>query len=133
MFPSGAIVGSEPEYWEKLSGVVSGCGARPIRCETLAAVTKLLSQQHIDFLVCEDAVPDGTFRELIATLRCSGSWAPVIVVSGLDDWGAFLEAMVAGAFDYVVFPPYPGELERAVTAALAESRSVRRAVAQAAA
>lgn len=133
MFPRAAIVSGEQEYWEKLSGVVSRCGVRPIRCDTLAAVTKLLSQQHIDFLICEDAVADGTFRELVAILKRSGRWAPVIVVSGVDDWGTFLEAMVAGAFDYVSFPPYPGELERAVTAAVAESRSVRHAVARAAA
>jgi DNA-binding NtrC family response regulator len=127
MFARVAIVSSEPEYWEKLSGVVLRCGARAIRCDTLAAVTKLFSQQPIDFVICEDTLRDGTFRELVATVKRSGRWTPVVVVSGLDDWGAFLEAMVAGAFDYVVFPPYPGELERAITAALAESRWNRHA------
>src|SRR5262250_2478631 len=100
MFPRVAVVSGEPEYWEKLSSVVSRCGARPIRCDTLAAVTKLLPQQHIDFAICEDAVPDGTFRELIATVKRSGCWTPVVVVSGRDDWDAFLNAIVAGAFDY---------------------------------
>jgi DNA-binding NtrC family response regulator len=128
-----AVVSAEPEYWEKLSGVVSGCGAHPIRCDTLAAAKQLLSQQRLDLAICGDTVPDGTFRELVATVKRSGSWTPVVVVSQFDDWGSFLDAMVAGAFDYVAFPPYPGELERAVAAALAESRLNRAAVIRAAA
>ena len=128
-----AIVSGEPEYWEKLSHVVSRFGAHPIRCDTLAAVTKLLSQKHIDSVICEDAVTDGTFRELIAVVKRSGRSTPVVVVSKLEDWGTFLEAILAGAFDYVAFSSFPGELERGVTAALAESRSNRDVAARTAA
>jgi len=120
-----AVVSGDPQHWERLSGILVGCGLSPVRCDTLAAAAKLVAQQPPEFALCEDALPDGDFRGLIAELRRSGRWMPVVVVSRLDDWGAYLEAMVAGAFDYVVFPPYPREVERVVDAALAESRSHR--------
>ncbi|HUJ32438.1 MAG TPA: response regulator [Candidatus Acidoferrum sp.] len=128
-----AIVSAEPEYWETLSAILSDCGLRTTRCETLEAATKLFSQQHFDVAVCEDALPDGDFRKLIAEMRRSRMWAPVVVVSRFDDWGSYLDAMIAGAFDYVAFPPYPREFERAVAAALAEARSNRKAAVRAAA
>lgn len=125
-----AVVSARPDYWDKLSEAVLQCDAHPIRCETLAAVTQLLSQKHVDLAICEDALPDGTFREFVAAVKRSGSCVPIVVVSIQDDWGSFLNAMVAGAFDYVGFPPFPGELERALSAALAEWRSNRAALAR---
>lgn len=120
-----AIVTGNPKCWERLSGVIEGCGMSPVRCENLAAATESLAQERFECALCEDALPDGDFRGLIAELRRSGRWMPVVVVSRVDDWGAYLEAMVAGAFDYVAFPPYPRELERAIEAAIAESRLQR--------
>lgn len=128
-----AVVSGDLQRWELLSGIVSDCGLSPVRCETLAAVTELLPQQRFECALCDDALADGDFRALIWELRRSGRWMPVVVVSRLDDWGAYLEAMVAGAFDYVGFPPYPRELERAVGCALAESRLQHKTAAEAAA
>jgi two-component system response regulator HydG len=132
MSVSVAIVGAEPQHWEKLSGIISSCGLCPVRCETLAAATKLSAQQHFEFAICDDELPDGNFRELIAELRRSRHSTPVVVISRFDDWASYLEAMIAGAFEYVAFPLYPQELERAVAAALAEAQANRNAVPKAA-
>jgi len=122
MAASVAVLSGDPQHWELLSAIVLDCGLSPVRCETLAVGTALLTQEPFEFALCEDALPDGDFRGLIAALRRSGRWMPVVVISRFDDWGSYLEAMVAGAFDYVAFPPYPRELERVLDAALAESR-----------
>ncbi len=127
-----AIVTADPGHWDKLSTIISSCGLRPVRCETLAAATKLTAQQHIELAICDDELPDGNFRELIAQLRCSRRPTQVVVISRFDDWNSYLEAMVAGAFEYVAFPPYPQELEQAVAAALVESQANRDAVTRAA-
>jgi DNA-binding NtrC family response regulator len=127
------LVSAEPDQQEKLSGILSRCGLDPLRCETLATALNLLVQQPSELVICEDVLPDGTFRELIAEMRRSGFWKPVIVVSRFDDWGSYLEAMAAGAFDYVAFPPYPRELEQAIAAALAEVSSKQKALVRAAA
>ena len=120
-----AIVTGDLQHWERLSGVVAGCGMSPVRCENLALAAQLCAQGHVECALCEAALSDGDFRGLIAELRRSGRWVPVVVISRADDWGAYLEAMVAGAFDYVAFPPYPRELERALEAATAEARLQR--------
>jgi DNA-binding NtrC family response regulator len=127
-----AIVSADPEHWEKMSGIISSCGLHPVRCETFAAVTKLSAQQHLELAICDDELPDGNFRDLIAELSRSKQPTPVVVVSRFDDWASYLQAMVAGAFECVAFPPYPQELVRAVAAALAESQANRNAAVPAA-
>jgi DNA-binding NtrC family response regulator len=127
------ILSGQPEHQEKLSGVLSTRGWLPVRCETLSKAKNLLKQQEIEAILCDDVLPDGDFRAVIKELKKSACQAPVVVVSEADDWGSYLEAMVAGAFDDVVYPPYPRDLERVVVAALAEFRSNREAVAHTAA
>ncbi len=80
-----AIVSAEPTHWEKLSSIISSCGLCPIRCETLAATTKLSAQRHFQLAICDDELPDGNFRELIAQLRCSRRPTQVVVISRFDD------------------------------------------------
>lgn len=89
---------------------------------------------QIEVIVCDDVLPDGGFRELIRELEGSACDARVVVMSrSYDDWGDHLEAMIAGAFDYLAYPPHPRELEQAVAAALVESRARRTAPVQTAA
>ena len=56
---------------------------------------------------------------------------PIILVSRIENWDSYLSAIAAGAFDYVDFPPYPGELERILWLALGESKPAEHAVAYA--
>jgi DNA-binding NtrC family response regulator len=121
-----AIVCAEPPHWEKLSGIISSCGLQPVRCETLAAANKLSPRRDFELAISDDELPDGSFRELIAQLKRSGHSTPVVAVSRFDDRGSCLQAMIAAAFEYVAFPPYPHELEQAVAAALAESQASRK-------
>jgi DNA-binding NtrC family response regulator len=90
-------------------------------------------QHQIEVIVCGDLLPDGDFRELIRELKRSACEALVVVMSRSYDWGAYLEAMIAGAYDYLAYPPYPRDLEQAVAAALVESRARRKASVQTAA
>jgi len=121
-----AIVSSEPTHWATISAKVSDCGLELIRFDSVEAASEQLAREKFEVAICEDEVRDGGFRELIQEMKRSGCWTPVIVLSKLDDWGSYLEGMAAGAFDYLAFPPYPQELERAIEAALMEARSHRR-------
>lgn len=134
MSPVIAIVTGELDHWQKLSSIVSGCGFRAVRCESLAAAGQMLARHRFHAALCEDVLPDGDFRDLLHLLKDSGgSRTAVIVISRMDDWGCFLDAMVAGAFDYIAFPPYAHELERALAAAFAGIPTRRQAKLQAAA
>lgn len=92
-----AIITFEPVHWEKLSSIISSCGLLPVWCETLAAATNITAQQHFELAICDDELPDGNFRELVARLRRSGPWTPVIVVSRFDDWVLTFKPWIGGA------------------------------------
>ncbi len=127
------IVSGEAEHRDNLARTTSKCGLQPACCETFAAAELLIARQQLSIVLCEDLLPDGDFRAVIGeTARCKPK-LPVIVVSRVGDWDSCLAAMSAGAFDYVAFPPNPGEVERILYAALSESRCSSRAVAQPAA
>jgi DNA-binding NtrC family response regulator len=115
------IVTAQQSHWDKLSGIVSSCGLQAVRCNTLAHAFELLAQRHFEFAVCDDRLPDGTFRDFITQLRRYRKSTPVVVISQFEDWHSYLQAMVAGAFDYVAFPPYPQEFERVIAGALTDA------------
>jgi DNA-binding response OmpR family regulator len=128
MLPRVLVLSCEPEHWHKLSSVMTSCGCVPVRCETMSAAKGLVLGYRIDVIVSDDVLPDGDFRELIKELRGLACQPPVVVMSrSYRDWGDYLEAMIAGAYDYLSYPPYPCELQQAIAAALLESRAHRKA------
>jgi DNA-binding NtrC family response regulator len=133
MLPRILILSGEPEHRQRLSGIMSGCGWLPVRCETISAAKGLILLHQIEVAVCDEVLPDGDFRELVRELKRSANEALVIVMSRSDDWGAYLEAMIAGAYDHVTYPPHVAELKQAVTEALMEARARRRVPVQTAA
>jgi DNA-binding NtrC family response regulator len=65
---------------------------------------------------------DEDLRMAIKQLASAENQTPIVLVSRLDNWDSYLSAIAAGAFDYVDFPPYPGELERVLCLALKDAR-----------
>jgi len=133
MLPRILILSGEAEHRHKLSGVMPSCGWVPIHCETISAAMGLLMRYQIEVIVCDEVLPDGDFRELMKELKRSACEALVVVMSRSYDWGDYLGAMIAGAYDYLAYPPYPGELEEVVAAALVETRARRKVPLQTAA
>ena len=128
MLPRVLVLSGEPEHWRNLSSIMASRGWEPVRCETISAVKSLVLRDQIEVIVSDDVLPDGDFRELIKELRRLACEPLVVVMSRwYGDWGDYLEAMIAGAYDYLAYPPYPGELEQAVAMALLESRARRKA------
>ncbi len=127
------IISGERDHREKLADRVSQCGLRPICCETIADAQALMARQQFSAVLSEDSLPDGDFRIVIGEMGRTVSKAPVVIVSRRDDWDSYLAAVGAGAFDYLAFPPTPGELERVLWAALSESNRSGRALAPSAA
>lgn len=115
-----AIVSADPRQWEELSKRVSECGLHPVRCNTLAAVGQIKWEEPFRLAICDDELPDGNYRNLIANLNRLRRSTPVVVVSRFDDSNSYIDAMLAGAFDYVALSSHCNELERAVAAALTE-------------
>ena len=124
------IVSAEPAHRNALVEQVSSFGLRPICCGTSKSAAELLGQHLFSIVFCDDLLPDGTFRTVMDRATRCGEPIPLIVTSRRGDWHLFLEALNAGAFDYIALPPMPDEVKRIMRAALMECRMSPRAVAQ---
>ncbi len=86
----------------------------------------MLARQNLSVVFCSDTLPDGDFRAIMNEVRKSSADVPVIVLSRLANWDAYLSAIGAGAFDYIAYPPDTAETERILWAALSESSRLHR-------
>jgi DNA-binding NtrC family response regulator len=117
------VVSSDDEVRRNLAGIVVLWGLEPVLCVTVAASRAALSRYPICVVVCEDRLADGSYHDLIEAVERASSDAPVIVASRLADWNEYMNAVHAGAFDYVALPPRRAEIERAIKNALNERAS----------
>jgi two-component system, OmpR family, response regulator len=121
MINSILIVSDEPDHQLRLTNCLLASGLSPVCCCAVADARILLAEQTFSAVLANDRLPDGDLRALVAALCDYRCGCPIIVVSTRGDWGTYSEAIETGAFDYVVFPPNPGELERVLWNAITES------------
>jgi DNA-binding NtrC family response regulator len=114
------VVSSDDEVRRNLAGIIGLCGLEPVLCVTVADSRAVLSRYPICVVVCEDRLADGNYRDIVEAVERTSSDALVIVASRLADWNEYMEAVRAGAFDYVCLPPRRTEIEWAVKNALSE-------------
>jgi DNA-binding NtrC family response regulator len=101
-----------------------------LTCLTSTSLTDaraLVERETFQFVLCADELPDCNLRTAIRVLSSAAGGVPVIVLSHLADWDAYLRALSAGAFDYIACPPEPVEAERILRLALAQNPPPRRA------
>jgi two-component system, OmpR family, response regulator len=127
------VVSSEQDHLKRLAGTLSRSSWEPVASKSVSDARAAIARQPFGAIISEESLADGDFRAVIGETRRSGRQVPVVVVSRRDDWNSYLAALDAGAFEYVAFPPNPGELERAVRSALSESKHQAKGLAHAAA
>jgi DNA-binding NtrC family response regulator len=121
------IVSSDPLQCEKTEEIAHRLGLQSIRCASLTDARARIEEQTFQFVLCSDDLPDCNLRTAVSVLTSSTGGAPVIVLSHLADWDAYMRALGAGAFDYIACPPDPVETERILRLALAQNPPPRRA------
>jgi DNA-binding NtrC family response regulator len=92
--------------------------ARPVLASTVAESGMVLAGHEISVVVCNDRMDDGTYKDIVKLVVRSETKVPVIVFSRTGDWPEYLTAMCGGAFDYLVYPPIPGDLQETIRNAL---------------
>jgi DNA-binding NtrC family response regulator len=113
------VICNQEEDREKIVAALLKCGLGPICCSNLQEARTLLFQEEFRVVLCGDLLSDGDFRAVLREVRKSPVHAPVIILSHTADWDAYLKALGAGAFDYIVCPPDPAEVKRILWSALA--------------
>lgn len=121
--PNVAIVSSDLRVLKILAGHLTGAGMTPVAASTLAESEAILDSASVSAVVCYDESSGCRADELIRQAARRPSGVPVIVVSRHDDWEHCLQALHAGAFDYVAYPPRRGEIERVVRNAAFRERA----------
>jgi DNA-binding NtrC family response regulator len=124
--PPVLIVCSDAAQGNKAIEIVRRIGLPYLLCTSLTDARALVERQIFQFVLCDDELPDCNLRTAIRVLSASTGGVPVIVISHLADWDAYIRALSAGAFDYIVCPPEPVEAERILRLALGQNPPPRR-------
>jgi DNA-binding NtrC family response regulator len=121
------IICAEPAQSDKAIEIVRLVGLSYSLSTSLTDARALVERQEFQFVLCADELPDCNLRTAIRVLSAATGGIPVIVLSHLADWDAYIRALSAGAFDYIACPPEPVEAERIMRLALSQNPPPRRA------
>lgn len=115
------IVSSDPLHCVKTEEIAAFMGLQCVRCTSLTDARAHIQEQSFQLVLCGDDLPDCNLRTAVRVLMSSTGGVPVIVLSHLADWDAYVRALGAGAFDYIACPPDPIEMQRILRLALAQN------------
>ncbi len=121
------IVSADPLQCQKTEEITRRLELQSVSCASLTDARARTEEQKFQFVLCGDDLPDCNLRTAVRVLTSSTGGAPVIVLSHLADWDAYMRALSAGAFDYIACPPDPVETERILRLALAQNPPPNRA------
>ncbi|TBR14689.1 MAG: sigma-54-dependent Fis family transcriptional regulator [Lysobacter sp.] len=126
---SALVIDDERDIRELL---VMTLGRMGLRCDTAANVTDaraLLSRNSYDLCLTDMRLPDGTGLEIVAEINQRHPTTPVAMITAFGNVEAAVEALKAGAFDFVAKPVDLGVLRDLVRQAL-ELHERRRAASE---
>lgn len=115
--PRVLVIDDEPQIHRFLGPALAAAGYAPLRAETAAEGLRLAATRSPALVLLDLGLPDLDGRAVLARLR-EFSAVPVIVVSARDREAEKVDALDAGADDYVEKPFALGELLARIRAAL---------------
>lgn len=117
-FPNGLVASSDRRVRRELAKMLAQCGLAPVVASTVAETEVALFRHEVSIVLCNDCLGDGDYEDILRLLNRSDTKVPVIVVSRTGDWTEYLAAIRGGVFDYLAYPPVPGDLQRVIRNAL---------------
>jgi DNA-binding NtrC family response regulator len=113
------VASSDENVLQALAGISLQCGLGTFLAFTIRDARRILERQSVWVVVCDESLIDGQYEDVVSETVSLRLKTPVIVVSPTGDWPDYLKAISAGAFDYLAYPPIPGDLARTIRCALA--------------
>jgi DNA-binding NtrC family response regulator len=113
------VASSDDRVLQTLNDIVVHCGLRTLQVFTVGESRRIMNRERLCLVLCDDRLIDGTYEHILVAAERHRAKTPVIVVSPTGGWQDYLKAASAGAFDFLAYPPIPGELPRAICYALA--------------
>jgi len=118
--PTGLVVSPDDNIRAALAEKLLLIGIAPTLATNLAESRDHVVGGGLSVVLCEDLLPDGRYSEILRLKQRARNNAPVIVVSRTGDWQEYFAAIALGAYDFLGYPPIPGELQRVIRHCLAE-------------
>ena len=114
-----AVLDDDSHQLEFLSHAVEALGHAYHRFSTGTALLHALQRSTFDLILIDWELPDMTGVDVLRTLRAKhGARTPVIFVTHRDEERDVVQALIAGADDYVVKPVRSAELKARMLALL---------------
>ena len=127
--PTVLIVEDEAPARKFLQGILEAHGYETVAAENLAAASKVLEQQAADIVLLDVRLPDGSGLSLMERALRDQPGLPIIVATGHGDIEMAVEAMKAGAADFISKPideaRLVGALRRAADHVVLQRETVR--------
>lgn len=98
------VVDDERDIRELLVVTLTRMGLRVETAATLGAAKQQLAQQPFDFCLTDMRLPDGSGMELLAHISAHYPMTPAAMITAFGNVEAAVEALKAGAFDFVAKP-----------------------------
>jgi two-component system response regulator PilR (NtrC family) len=98
------IVDDEASLRDFLSIVFEEEGWRIQTAATLAEARALIQKQEPDMVLCDLMVPDGSGIDLLREIKAQSPSVPVVMITAYTSTKSAVEALKAGAFDYIAKP-----------------------------
>ena len=112
------VISASEENRTDLSEALAAEGFVPVLCGSMTEARKFIESDDIGIVFCDDCLPNGGLRKVVAEVGRRQSPIPVIGVSRTGEWDEYFEALRMGAFDYLSLPPRRNELDRVLASAL---------------
>jgi DNA-binding NtrC family response regulator len=82
-----------------------GCMLEILTSTSLSEARGLAARSDVAIIFCDDLMPDGSYRDLLAAMPKTSHRVPLIVVMSQEDRDqVYREAMEGGAFDVIASP-----------------------------
>jgi len=128
------VIEDEPAASQVLASVLAGNGYSVDCAHDAASATARLSRGDVDVALCDLQLPDGNGIELLRQSKSAGLETTFVMVTAFASVQTAVEALRAGAYDYIIKPVRHAELLHrlsqidALSGLREENRVLRRAV-----
>jgi two-component system response regulator AtoC len=119
------IVDDDPYFLRVLNRILTGENFQVKTAEGAVEAAQILQENCFDLVISDLRLPDGDGLSILQEIRKAGSEIPVVILTAYGEVDSYLEAMNAGATEYLNKPVKSEELLAVVRSCLRPRASAR--------
>ena len=119
------VVDDDPHFLRVLARILSGENFLVTSAPGACDASELLKSAQFDLVISDLRMPECDGLNFLESLRRSGNSVPVIILTAYGEVDTYLEAMNAGATEYLNKPIQSDELLKSVHACLRSGKNRR--------